>query len=76
MLYDNTIIYIKSKTTYKEHRKKMFELSTLYNNSKISYVEALIMFLDHLEVTTGIRPYNKAFPYKKDKLELSFKATA
>lgn len=65
MQYDTTILQFKPKTTYKEHRAKMEQLKYFYDRGWMSQVEVLVMFLDHLEQTTGIRPYYKPYPYKE-----------
>ena len=73
MQFDTTILHFKAKkTTHKEHVAKMRELRYFYNRGWISQAEALIQFLDHLEMTTGVRPYKKPFPYKNEETKQTF----
>lgn len=66
MQHDTTILqFTKTKTTYADHKAKMKQLKYFYDRGWISQAEAVVQFLDHLEHTTGTRPFKEPFPYKK-----------
>ena len=61
----------KCKVTYNTHKEKMISLKQSYKLGKISYAEAYILFLNHLEETTGVRPYLKQYEYEKKEQEVA-----
>lgn len=66
MQHDTTILqFTKTKTIYADHKAKMRQLKYLYDRGWKSQAEVFIMFLDHLEQTTGVRSFYKPYPYKE-----------